>query len=128
MVCVRLGDSSSIWINSCVVSSQPAVGEFPKAATLGRMEFEWDPIKAARNLRKHKVSFDEAVTVFGDFLSTTAPDPDHSADEKRYITIGISNRRRSLMVAHRQRGRRIRIISARKLSQNERRAYEEIQS
>jgi uncharacterized DUF497 family protein len=53
------------------------------------MEFEWDPIKAARNLRKHKVSFDEAVTVFGDFLSTTAPDPDHSADEKRYITIGI---------------------------------------
>jgi hypothetical protein len=55
------------------------------------MEFEWDPIKAARNLRKHRVSFDEAVTVFGDFLSTTAPDPDHSSDEKRFITVGLSN-------------------------------------
>jgi uncharacterized DUF497 family protein len=92
------------------------------------MEFEWDPIKAARNRRKHRVSFDEAVTVFGDFLSTTSSDPDHSADEKRYITIGLSNRGRSLMVAHTERGRRIRIISARKLSQNEKRAYEEIQS
>jgi hypothetical protein len=71
------------------------------------MEFEWDPIKATTNLRKHGVSFDEAVTVFGDFLSTTSPDPDHSVDEKRYITIGLSSRSRSLMVAHTQRGRRI---------------------
>jgi uncharacterized DUF497 family protein len=92
------------------------------------MEFEWDPVKAVRNLRKHKVSFGEAVTVFGDFLSTTSPDPDHSTDEKRYITIGLSNQRRVLMVAHTERGGRFRIISARKLSQNERRAYEEIQS
>jgi uncharacterized DUF497 family protein len=92
------------------------------------MEFEWDPLKAAKNLRKHKVLFDEAVTVFGDFLSMTTLDPDHSADEKRFITIGQSNRHRLLMVAHTHRGKRIRIISARKLSQNERRAYEEIQS
>jgi uncharacterized DUF497 family protein len=91
------------------------------------MEFEWDPTKAARNLRKHKVSFDEATTVFGDFLSTTSSDPDHSSYEKRYITVGLSSRGRRLMVAHTERGRRIRIISARKLSQNERRTYEEIQ-
>jgi len=55
------------------------------------MEFEWDPGKAADNLRKHKVSFDEAVTVFGDFLGTTASDPDHSAGEHRYITVGLSD-------------------------------------
>jgi len=52
------------------------------------MEFEWDPGKAAKNLRKHKVSFSEAATVLGDFLGTTAPDPDHSGEERRYITVG----------------------------------------
>ena len=56
------------------------------------MEFEWDPVKAAENLRKHKVSFAEAATVFGDFLGMTAPDPDHSGDERRSITVGFSNR------------------------------------
>jgi len=56
------------------------------------MDLEWDPGKAAGNLRKHKVSFTEAATVFGDFLGTTAPDPDHSRDEHRYITIGLSGR------------------------------------
>ncbi len=89
------------------------------------MEFEWDPRKAAENLRKHKVSFREAATVFGDFLSTTASDPDHSADERRYITVGLSDRGRLLMVAHAERGERIRIISARRLTDSERRAYEE---
>lgn len=54
------------------------------------MEFEWAPTKAAANLRKHKVSFDEAVTVFADFFSVTAPDPDHSSEELRYITVGRS--------------------------------------
>ena len=52
------------------------------------MEFEWDPSKAAENLHQHEVSFNEAATVFGDFLGATASDPDHSADEQRYITVG----------------------------------------
>ena len=56
------------------------------------MEFEWDPGKAVSNLRKHKVTFDEAATVFGDFLGTTRSDPGHSAGENRYITVGLSNR------------------------------------
>ncbi len=63
--------------------------------------------------------------MFGDFLGTTAADPDHSADERRYITVGLSNLGRLLMVAHAERGDRIRIISARTLTRSERRAYEE---
>ena len=89
------------------------------------MEFEWDPRKAAKNLRKHRVSFNEAATVFGDPLSTTVPDPDHSMAENRYIIIGISNRRRVVMVAYTERRERIRIISARELTRAERKAYEE---
>ncbi len=89
--------------------------------------FEWDPTKAKENLRKHRVSFNEATSVFGDFLGTTVSDPDHSLDEHRYITVGLSNRGRLLMVAHAERHERIRIISARKLTPNERRAYEETQ-
>ena len=89
------------------------------------MEFEWSPSKAAENLRKHKVSFNEAATVLGDFLSTTASDPDHSVEEHRYITIGLSNRGRLLMVAHAESRERIRIISARTLTRSERRTYEE---
>ena len=89
------------------------------------MEFEWAPAKAAANLRKHKVSFDEAVTVFAGFFSITAPDPDHSEEELRYITVGRSNRDRLIMIAHADRHDRIRIISARKLTRNERSAYEE---
>lgn len=91
------------------------------------MEFEWNPRKAAENFRKHKVSFPEAATVFGDFLSATAPDPEHAAEEHRYITIGLSNRGRLLMVAHTERHERIRIISARTLTRSERKAYEETQ-
>jgi hypothetical protein len=63
------------------------------------MEFEWDPSKAAVNLRKHKITFNEAATVFGDDYGITVSDPDHSADEQRYITIGLSNRGRLLIVA-----------------------------
>jgi hypothetical protein len=80
------------------------------------MEFEWDPSKAAENLRKHKVGFHEAATVFGDFFGTTASDPDHSAEERRSITVGLPSRGRVLMVAHAERGERIQIISARKLT------------
>jgi uncharacterized protein len=89
------------------------------------MEFEWAPAKAAANLRKHKVSFDEAVTVLADFFSITAPDPDHSVDELRYITVGRSSQKRLIMVAHTERRGTIRIISARRLTRTERRAYEE---
>lgn len=88
------------------------------------MEFEWDPRKAARNIEKHNVSFGEAATVFGDPLSLTFADPDHSIDEDRYIIVGMSNTSRLLMVAHAERGGRIRIISARKLTAKERRVYE----
>ena len=89
------------------------------------MEFEWDPKKAAKNSRRHRVSFNEAATVFGDSLGTTMPDPDHSLVEDRYITIGMSSRGRLVMVAHTERGERIRIISARELTRAERKAYEE---
>ena len=89
------------------------------------MEFEWDPKKATKNLRKHRVSFNEAATVFGDRLGTTVPDPDHSLTEDRYITVGMSSHRRLVMVAHTERGKRIRIISSRELTRAERDAYEE---
>ncbi len=77
------------------------------------MEFEWDPRKAARNLKRHKVSFEEGSTVLGDPLGITITDPDHSVDERRFLTVGVSDRGRSLIVAHADRGDRIRIISAR---------------
>ena len=89
------------------------------------VEFEWDPKKAAKNLRKHRVSFNEAATVLGDPLGTTVLDPDHSLAEDRYITIGMSSRRRLVMVGHTERGERIRIVSARELTRAEREVYEE---
>lgn len=88
------------------------------------MEFEWDPSKAAANLRKHGVPFDEAATVLADPLSVTVPDPDHSVSEDRYITVGLSNQGRLLIVAYTERALRIRIISARELTTTERNAYE----
>ena len=91
------------------------------------VEFEWNSRKAAGNFRKHQVSFQEAATVFGDFLSATAADPEHSVEENRYITIGLSNRGRLLMVAHAELHGRVRIISARTLTPRERIAYEETQ-
>ena len=91
------------------------------------MEFEWDPSKASENIRKHQVSFTEAATIFGDALSLTVSDPDHSEQEHRYITIGHSERGRPLMVAYTERLTRIRIISARMLTRKERQAYEKTQ-
>ena len=64
------------------------------------MEFDWDPSKAESNLRKHGVSFEESATVFRDFLSITVPDPDHSPQEERFLTVGVSLRGRMLIVAH----------------------------
>jgi len=89
------------------------------------VEFEWDPKKEAKNIRRHKVTFSEAATVFGDTLSITVPDPDHSEEEDRYIIIGLSQRHRLLIVSHTDRGERTRIISARPLTRTEREAYEE---
>jgi uncharacterized DUF497 family protein len=89
------------------------------------MQFEWDPEKAATNLRKHGVSFDEAATVFEDDLSLTGDDPDHSVGEVRLITFGVSSAGRLLVVAHTERGNRIRIISARPATRPERKLYEE---
>ena len=89
------------------------------------VNFEWDPGKARLNRRKHRVSFEEAATVFGDSLAVTYPDPDHSQSEQRFITVGISNTGRVLIVAHVDRRENIRIISARKTTQRERKQYEE---
>jgi uncharacterized protein len=87
--------------------------------------FEWDPKKDSLNQRKHGVSFSEATTVFGDPLSVTVHDPDHSIEEVRFITFGTTTRGRLIMVSHAERRDRVRIISARELTRAERRAYEE---
>ena len=89
------------------------------------VNFEWDPGKARQNRRKHRVSFQEAATVFGDPLALTYPDPDHSTSEQRFITVGVSSADRLLIVAHVDRGEDIRIISARQTTQRERKHYEE---
>jgi len=89
------------------------------------LRFLWDARKAAANARKHGVTFEEATTVFDDPLSVTIQDPDHSVDEQRFLLLGLSNRRRLLVVAHSERGEPIRIISARRADRRERRTYEE---
>jgi uncharacterized protein len=87
--------------------------------------FSWDSRKAASNERKHGVSFEEAVTAFGDLLSLTVPDPDHSADENRFLLLGLSDQNRLLVVAHVERGDDTRIINARLATRRERTKYEE---
>ena len=89
------------------------------------MRFEWDENKAARNLTKHGVSFEEVVTVFEDPLSDTFPDPDHSVDEQRFIIIGSTESGKILVVAHTDDGAAVRIISAREATATERKVYEE---
>ena len=89
------------------------------------MEFEWDSRKAKLNLRKHRVSFEEASSVFGDPLATVYEDPDHSARERRYLIIGTSTNGRLLNIAFADQDQRIRIISARKLTRREKKFYEE---
>ena len=89
------------------------------------MIYEWDPRKAKSNLRKHRVSFEEAASVFLDPLAVTYPDPDHSGDEFREITVGHSARGRVVFLSHTPRGDRIRIIGARKANSKERKQYEE---
>jgi len=88
------------------------------------MQFEWDPEKAKRNYKKHKVSFEEAVTVFYDPLSATFDDPDHSVGERRFLTIGFSSHKRLLVVSHSERGEAVRVISARRATPRERKRHE----
>jgi uncharacterized DUF497 family protein len=88
------------------------------------MRFEWDRGKAEANLRKHRVSFDEAASVFFDTLSVTIPDPDHSIAERRFVTMGVSTMGRLVVVAHTERGNTLRIITARLAGAAERKRYE----
>jgi uncharacterized DUF497 family protein len=89
------------------------------------MRFAWDEKKAASNLSKHGISFEEAATVFGDPLSDTFPDPDHSLEEHRFVIIGSSESGKILVVAHTDDGELVRIISAREVTLGERQSYEE---
>jgi uncharacterized DUF497 family protein len=89
------------------------------------LQFEWDSRKTQVNKRKHGITFEEASTVFGDALSLTIPDPAHSIGEDRFITIGTSVKNRLIVVVHTDRGDIIRIISARKVTGNERKQYEQ---
>jgi uncharacterized protein len=88
------------------------------------VEFEWDANKAALNVSKHGVSFEEAMTIFGDPLEAMIPDPVHAGAEMRFVSIGVSEAGRMLVVAYTERDRRIRIISAREPTPGERRQYE----
>ena len=87
--------------------------------------FQWDPRKARANVSKHGVTFEEASSAFGDPLSLTIADPDHSAGENRYILIGMTYSQRLVVVSHAELGDTVRIISARFAGRGERKAYEE---
>lgn len=89
------------------------------------LEFEWDAGKAAENIRKHGVSFEEVLSVFTDILSVTIPDPDHSNQESRWLQLGMSGRGRLLVVSFTERDGHLRIISARVATRSERHDYEE---
>ncbi|MDD5170837.1 MAG: BrnT family toxin [Syntrophales bacterium] len=89
------------------------------------MRFEWDSKKAIANLKKHGVTFQEAATVFGDPMAITFQDPDHSAEEERQMTFGLSLQKRLIVVSHTERNDRTRIISARLMNHKEKVIYEE---
>ncbi|HXQ69661.1 MAG TPA: BrnT family toxin [Pyrinomonadaceae bacterium] len=89
------------------------------------MQFEWDEEKGTSNLSKHGVSFEDAVTVFGDPLSDALPDPDHSFEDQRFIIIGSTESGKILVVAHTDDSQTVRIISAREATHGERQFYEE---
>lgn len=88
------------------------------------LDFDWNPRKAIVNRQRHRVSFEEAATVFNDLLGASFPDPDHSEEEDRFIAVGVSVRSRLLMVSYTERHDLIWIISARELTRHERRHYE----
>ncbi len=89
------------------------------------MKIEWDPKKAKSNFEKHGVSFEEAATALSDPMAATGADPDHSFTEDRYVTFGVSEPGRLVVVSHTEQDQTIRIISARKASKGERELYEE---
>lgn len=89
------------------------------------LTFEWHDKKAIINLRKHKVSFEEAKTVFDDPFAITIPDPDHSIEEERYVDIGLSSGGRILVVAYTERPPNIRLLSCREATNAERKCYEQ---
>jgi uncharacterized DUF497 family protein len=89
------------------------------------MNFEWESEKAAENLKRHGVSFEEAATAFGDPLSITIDDPDHSEAEDRFILLGMTFRARLVVVVHTDRGENVRLISARIPTRRERESYEQ---
>ena len=89
------------------------------------MKCVWDKKKATENLRKHDVSIDETQTVFDDPLYVDFYDPDHSNDEHRFLIVGESRRRRLLIVSYTERGDAARLISAREVTEKERKHYEE---
>jgi uncharacterized DUF497 family protein len=93
---------------------------------VAELRFEWDPAKAAANVRRHGVSFQEAVSVFSDEWALLIGDPDHSGEEERFVLLGMSARRRGLVVCHcyRSGGDIIRLISARKANRREREIYQ----
>jgi uncharacterized DUF497 family protein len=92
---------------------------------MGRVEYEWDPEKDQENQRRHGVSFAEASTVFLDPLAATVPDERFAFDDFRFRTTGYTMSNRVIIVAHTDRGDRIRIISAREVTTRERRQYEQ---
>ena len=89
------------------------------------LTFSWDPVKAESNAKRHGVTFPEAATAFGDPLSLTVPDPDHSMGEARLILLGLTSQDRLVVVAHVEAADSVRIISARPATKAERRTYEE---
>ncbi len=90
-----------------------------------KRQFEWDPEKAKTNLKKHDIDFEETSTIFDDPQFITFLDEEHSIDEERYITIGLSKKGRLLMAAHTERKKTIRLISARKVTKHEEKFYNE---
>ncbi|MBK8640345.1 MAG: BrnT family toxin [Chromatiaceae bacterium] len=89
------------------------------------MKLDWDPNKAAANLRKHGVSFQEAATVFGDPMALSFDDPDHSTGERRFLTFGLTRTEKWVIVSHTEEGGITRVISARTMNKRERKIYEE---
>jgi len=91
------------------------------------IRFDWDPRKERRNRQRHDIGFDDASTIFADDLSITIPDPEHSQEDERWVTIGLSHRERLLVVVHTEQDGHevVRIISARPADRDERREYEE---
>jgi uncharacterized protein len=102
-----------------------ALSRLRRRLTLCPVGFEWDVRKARDNVTKHRVSFEEAMTVFGDSLGRILEDPHHSVSEQRFVIIGESVRRRLLVVLFTERGDAIRLVGARRATRRERRSYEE---